>query len=117
MGIATNKDSTSAQAWAISTPVMPRNVGRIRIIGIKQIPFLAEAVIEALTPLPIDCSIMLLMTIAPDKGSVQAWNLRAATPTVIAAGSFEKPEIMYGAKMKATAPIPTRTIVEYLTRT
>ncbi len=53
-GIASRSDITSAHACVISTPNSPNRRGRIRISGIKNIPFREDDAIEAFTPFPID---------------------------------------------------------------
>lgn len=61
-GIEIKRVQISATACVISTPVRPNKRGRMRIAGIKQIPFLEEAVMDAFTPFPIDCSIIFVIT-------------------------------------------------------
>ena len=46
----------------ISTPVRPKSRGSISMAGIKNRPFLADAVMDAFTPFPMDWSIMLVIT-------------------------------------------------------
>ena len=53
-------------------PVLGGILGSSRIIGIKQSPFLADAVMVAFIPFPMDCSIILLITMNADNGSTQA---------------------------------------------
>ena len=53
-GIASRNDKKSEQGCAVSTPKRPKTLGNIIMQGIKHNPDLAEAIIDARTPLPID---------------------------------------------------------------
>ena len=72
MGIAKNKESESAMAWVISTPVSPKSPGRIRISGIKKSPLLAAEVMEDFKPCPIACSIIFVIRVKGKNGSATA---------------------------------------------
>ena len=83
MGTASIKESTSAQACVISTPNSPKNLGRIRIRGIKKIPFREEDVMEAFSPFPMDCSIIFARTMVAISGRVTACARSATVPTAM----------------------------------
>ena len=97
-GIVRKNVRTSDTVWVIWTPVSPKNIGRIMIRGIKNIPFLAEDMILAFTPLPIDWSIMLDMTIGEERHMTEAWHLSAKLPTLITSVSFLNQPTISGAK-------------------
>ena len=60
--MATENEHKSATAWVTKTPVNPKSFGNIIISGIKNKPLRADDVIVALKPLPIDCNIILVIT-------------------------------------------------------
>ena len=62
----------SAQVCVISTPVSPRNFGRIRIKGMKNNPDRDADWNVALTPFPMDWVIILLMIVKALKGKIDA---------------------------------------------
>ena len=112
----TDTDRMSATAWVISTPARPKILGRIRISGIKKIPLRAEAVMEAFTPFPMDCSIIFVMTMQASKGSATACQRSATLPTAITSGSFRKKAMICGAKPKQNSAITVRNMVPWRTQ-
>ena len=77
----------------------------------KKMPLRADAVMEAFTPFPMDCSIMFVMTIVGSSGSAAACQRSATVPTAMTAGSFRKKAMMCGAKIKHRSAIVLRNIV------
>ena len=102
----------SQTAWQISTPKRPNTRGKIRIKGMKNSPFLADAVMDALRPIPDDWSIILDIKMVPKIGMTDIWHRSAKRPVSITVGSFRKIAMICGAKMKQTAPTAVRKIVE-----
>ena len=82
--MAHRKVSTSAVDWAIWMPVIPRNMGIISTTGMKNRPCRATDRKVADTVLPMDCCIMLLITIQPWVIKVAHWNRRATEPMAMA---------------------------------
>ena len=85
--------------------------------GRKKIPCLADATIEAFRPFPIDCSIILHMTIHALRGNTTIEYRKAAVPTVITSASpFRNNAMISGAKAKMTTATTVRNINAVLTQ-
>ena len=108
--------NTSAAVCVISTPKSPKIFGRSRISGIKQMPFLADEVMDAFTPFPIDCSIILLMITIAESGKAQHCACSATFPTATTSGSSRNTVITSGAKIKQPTASTLRNTVPHLTQ-
>ena len=115
-GMANRKDKQSEQGCAVSTPKRPKISGNIIMQGIKHRPDLAEAIIEARTPLPIDCSIMFEIVKAAFKGSESICQRKATTPIAITAGSSLKNFMTFAAPSEQITATQAKNIVPYLTQ-
>ena len=109
-------DSTSAQVWVICTPSKPKILGRMSIHGMKNIPLRADEVIEALSPLPMDWSIILVIITVASSGRTADWHLSATFPTSTTASSLRNHLTTSGAKAKHNAPTKNKNIVPHLTQ-
>ena len=115
-GIASRNDKQSEHGCAVSTPKRPKTLGNIIMQGIKHNPDLADAIIEALTPLPIDCSIMFEIVKAAFNGSESICQRKAITPIAITAGSSLKNFMILAENIEQITATQAKNIVPYLTQ-
>ena len=82
----------------------------------KKIPCRAMARKVAGPVRPMVCSIMLLMTIQPERQRVRHWSRRAVAPYWMTSGSSRKRAIKWGASRDPRVLMASRKTVESLTQ-
>ena len=116
-GTARIKLKTSATGWLSWTPSISNIPGKVRIAGTKNKNCRLIASREALTVLPMVCSIILLMVIHPTRGKVRHCKRSASEPYSITSGSVcRKKVISCSEKIHPAIAATSRMTLESLTQ-